>query len=185
MTQKRDGGPAFPVPQMVYPKDGAPHYIIDGGLSIRDWFAGQALPGIINGFVNEYGHLPETQAQWEGCRTEGRHLRRPHDVQPGGEMIQNLYHIEAKSTDPVTGALRLYEAPELFRQGCTPEELITTILTLQSIQDLVTRAIQDDQLELRVRMEQDGATECVTDAGTAELKESKQVGGYRLEVRAG
>lgn len=66
MTQKRDGGPAFPVPQMVYPKDGAPHYIIDGGLSIRDWFAGQALPGIINGFVNEYGHLPETQAQWEG-----------------------------------------------------------------------------------------------------------------------
>lgn len=100
-------------------------------------------------------------------------------------MIQNLYHIEAKSTDPVTGALRLYEAPELFRQGCTPEELITTILTLQSIQDLVTRAIQDDQLELRVRMEQDGATECVTDAGTAELKESKQVGGYRLEVRAG
>ena len=67
MTQKRDGGPAFPVPQMVYPKDGAPHYIIDGGLSIRDWFAGQALPGIINGVCPTNTDACRRQkAQWEG-----------------------------------------------------------------------------------------------------------------------
>ena len=160
MTQQRDGGPAFPVPQMVYPKDGAPHYVIDGGLSIRDWFAGQALPGILTAFAHQYGYMPETKDQWESVARKADICRRPHDIQEGGEMIQNLYHIEATSTDPTSGAMACHEAAAHSRPDCTSEELISTILTLQRIQDLVARAIQDDQLELRVRMEQDGATEC-------------------------
>ena len=46
-TNKQDGGQAFPVSHVVHPKDGAPHLVIEGGLSIRDWFAGQALPTVI------------------------------------------------------------------------------------------------------------------------------------------
>ena len=68
-------------------------------------------------------------------------------------MIQNLYHIEAKTIDRESGVLHSYEAAELERRDYTSEELIGTLLTLQSIQDLVARAIQDDQLELRVRAE--------------------------------
>ena len=74
MTQQRDGGPAFPVTlltsQDTVDKDGKKIGKINmpvqyPGMNLRDWFAGQALPGIINGFVNERGHLPETKDQWE------------------------------------------------------------------------------------------------------------------------
>lgn len=38
MSERDDGGPAFPRP---YSEDGA----AQGGMSLRDWFAGQALAG--------------------------------------------------------------------------------------------------------------------------------------------
>ena len=38
-TQKDNGGPAFP--------HGNPQQGGDPGMSLRDWFAGQALPGVI------------------------------------------------------------------------------------------------------------------------------------------
>lgn len=40
MTEKNDGGPAFPHMMVVGHKDYA------GGLTMRDWFAGQALSGL-------------------------------------------------------------------------------------------------------------------------------------------
>lgn len=40
MAKMKDGGPAFP----VY---GSPKYGDRNGMSLRDWFAGQALPGVI------------------------------------------------------------------------------------------------------------------------------------------
>ena len=50
MTKKiEDGGPAFP--HMA--ADGHPDYRL--GLSLRDWFAGQALVGLIPAYQAAYG----------------------------------------------------------------------------------------------------------------------------------
>lgn len=40
------GGPAFPVP-MYTNKDGNPRPIIEAGMTLRDYFAGQALAGML------------------------------------------------------------------------------------------------------------------------------------------
>lgn len=45
--QRNDGGPAFPAPmsqQTASNQDCAPY---QGGMSLRDWFAGQALAGLL------------------------------------------------------------------------------------------------------------------------------------------
>lgn len=44
MSEKTNGGPAFPTMQVGYDGAGA----IDGGMTLRDWFAGQALAGILS-----------------------------------------------------------------------------------------------------------------------------------------
>lgn len=52
MTKINDGGPAFPRPEE---RDGDGCGLREGsdGMSLRDWFAGQALTGIIaDGFVD-------------------------------------------------------------------------------------------------------------------------------------
>lgn len=42
-----DGGPAFPISQEIgRTEDGRPTTIFSPGLSLRDWFAGQALAGM-------------------------------------------------------------------------------------------------------------------------------------------
>lgn len=50
--QIKDGGPAFPWPHTQYPNGevewGSP------GMTLRDWFAGQALAGLCNG-AHGYG----------------------------------------------------------------------------------------------------------------------------------
>ena len=49
-----DGGPAFPMPGII----GADNNFIElpiQGMSLRDWFAGQALTGLI--FHDGYGHV--------------------------------------------------------------------------------------------------------------------------------
>lgn len=43
MSTHNDGGPAFPVPVHTA-TDGRTH---DGGMSLRDWLAGQALPSVL------------------------------------------------------------------------------------------------------------------------------------------
>ncbi len=45
-----DGGPAFPVPMFTREADGQPMSATEyglGGMSLRDWFAGQALAGLL------------------------------------------------------------------------------------------------------------------------------------------
>ena len=43
MTDRHDGGPAFP-------RNGQDHLDTQDGMSLRDWFAGQALnKGVVNG----------------------------------------------------------------------------------------------------------------------------------------
>lgn len=66
MTDK-DGGPAFPVRTIVSyvnDPDGSikPVYSDSNGMSLRDWFAGQALAGIIrNGILEDFE--PEVAAR--------------------------------------------------------------------------------------------------------------------------
>ena len=52
-----DGGPAFPVPSYVN-SDGETHSSQIAGMSLRDWFAGHALAGLIahNGLVDHKSH---------------------------------------------------------------------------------------------------------------------------------
>jgi len=50
MTQKDDGGPAFPVSSAVQCSDG--HH----GMSLRDWFAGQALAGLQTTLAEHFDH---------------------------------------------------------------------------------------------------------------------------------
>lgn len=58
-TPINDGGPAFPVPVVEYqgshyPMSGDPSYLKHGGgMTLRDWFAGQALSGILMNYTTE------------------------------------------------------------------------------------------------------------------------------------
>jgi len=51
MTDRDDGGPAFPFQQIG--TDGLPSNGGDAGLTIRDWFAGQALAGMLAGYCSQ------------------------------------------------------------------------------------------------------------------------------------
>ena len=50
MSQIDDGGPAFPVEPEVYNGTGL------CGMTLRDWFAGQALAGILSDPDNTWNH---------------------------------------------------------------------------------------------------------------------------------
>ncbi len=47
MTEKDDGGPAFPRPDVTWPAGHEHGTQGQSGMSLRDWFAGQAMNGII------------------------------------------------------------------------------------------------------------------------------------------
>jgi len=52
MTTKNDGGPAFPQPIHKHQFDTTPRDFTDNGcegMSLRDWFAGMALQGMLSG----------------------------------------------------------------------------------------------------------------------------------------
>lgn len=49
MTEIKDGGPAYP---NLKAHDSGPRDARNGGMSLRDWFAGQALVGILSGPMN-------------------------------------------------------------------------------------------------------------------------------------
>lgn len=60
-TPIKDGGPAFPQPMLDIPNHGPtfPGQIAANvsGMTIRDWFAGQALAGLV--FHNEFGAISD------------------------------------------------------------------------------------------------------------------------------
>jgi len=58
MAEPNDGGPAFPKPLDPYPSDGVGYE----GMSLRDWFAGQALAG----WLASYGDTPKHPATVDG-----------------------------------------------------------------------------------------------------------------------
>jgi hypothetical protein len=49
MTKPNDGGPAFPQHKFesIPGGSGAGNWVNTGGMTLRDWFAGQALAGIL------------------------------------------------------------------------------------------------------------------------------------------
>ncbi len=56
-----DGGPAFPLPPTPDPRSGNAHGVVTwesgfGGMTLRDWFAGQVMVGIM-----AYGHSESTE----------------------------------------------------------------------------------------------------------------------------
>ena len=61
MTAKNDGGPAFP----VYDDHG--QYVNGGGMTLRDYFAGQAISQIIATCANDTTH-GMTEADYFACR---------------------------------------------------------------------------------------------------------------------
>lgn len=55
MSNINDGGPAFPIAGEQWDQDGMEYRpIIEPGMSLRDWFAGQALPCIDPANVKDY-----------------------------------------------------------------------------------------------------------------------------------
>lgn len=53
-TTHNDGGPAFPVPLPAAMPDGH-YYYADGGMSLRDWLAGQAVAGMSSRYREHHG----------------------------------------------------------------------------------------------------------------------------------
>lgn len=74
MTNTIDGGPAFPSPQCG---DWSPEY----GMSLRDWFAGQALAGMM---ASDDGSTPENVAaeayEIADAMLAARSLREPRET---------------------------------------------------------------------------------------------------------
>jgi len=60
-----DGGSAFPVPMFTREADGQPMSATEyglGGMTLRDWFAGQALVGLLSGPAEEGATTPDRKA---------------------------------------------------------------------------------------------------------------------------
>ena len=58
----KDGGPAFPQPNQAHP--GNPQPDNGPGMSLRDWFAGQALVGYLADTKHPDNATPSIVAQW-------------------------------------------------------------------------------------------------------------------------
>lgn len=52
MTQKDNGKPAFPQKRLYRDSQGIDHEVQETGMTLRDWFAGQALAGLLSGPPN-------------------------------------------------------------------------------------------------------------------------------------
>jgi hypothetical protein len=63
-NQPKDGGPAFPRPGFAYPNGNAEYP--ESGMSLRDWFAGQALPWCLAEFGgNAKGMTQPVEASYQ------------------------------------------------------------------------------------------------------------------------
>lgn len=65
---KDDGGPAFPLPEWSYPH-GVSGIKIQEGMSLRDWFAGMAMQGML-AHSTRYKPRPGTSANWHEAISE-------------------------------------------------------------------------------------------------------------------
>ena len=76
MTRPYDGGPAFPVHGGHHPDDDPRNHTLGGGMTLRDWFAGQALAGIA------------ANADWWACATDDQVARQAYLI--ADEMLAEM-----------------------------------------------------------------------------------------------
>jgi hypothetical protein len=50
MSKNEDGGPAYPCERMAIGSLGQSYPVQEQGMSLRDWFAGQAMAGMLAGY---------------------------------------------------------------------------------------------------------------------------------------
>jgi hypothetical protein len=62
MSKLEPGGPAFPVSPELVDRLGCTHSQSDAGMSLRDWFAGQALTIVYCRFANGSDPTPDDLA---------------------------------------------------------------------------------------------------------------------------
>lgn len=61
MKADKDGGPAFPAVFMEKTESGTLRDVVVPGMSLRDWFAGQSLAGLVSSWYDRYANDPATQ----------------------------------------------------------------------------------------------------------------------------
>lgn len=61
MTKPFDGGPAFPVHGGHHPDDDPCNHTLGGGMTLRDWFAGQAIGAVISQFTDGFVANPASR----------------------------------------------------------------------------------------------------------------------------
>jgi hypothetical protein len=71
MNQNNDGGTAFPVIKTLGPggkagrlEDGYGSIVSEGGMSLRDWFAGQSLAELVHGADSNGYWNPDNEDVW-------------------------------------------------------------------------------------------------------------------------
>lgn len=68
MHNKDTGGPAFPVHGGHHPDDDPRNRVIGGGMTLRDWFAGQALAGLLAGYYRQTTNYNLSEAPEEAYK---------------------------------------------------------------------------------------------------------------------
>ena len=77
MTQKNDGGPAFSRAAVL---NGSNRWHgAQDGMSLRDWFAGQALAGIASMSGADFSLSPQDEANWAYERADAMLAARDKD----------------------------------------------------------------------------------------------------------
>ena len=56
MTQRNDGGPAYPIPCQFDVSCGPRFESGYGGMTLRDYFAAKAMQAFLSGHIAHYGH---------------------------------------------------------------------------------------------------------------------------------
>ena len=74
MIEKDTGGPAFPQNVFTPMPGGGGHWSHHGGMTLRDWFAGQALAGFIavEGGLDTFEIDAATAYRWADAMMEAR-----------------------------------------------------------------------------------------------------------------
>lgn len=79
--KKNDGGPAFPTPVNEYEEQNEGWEDYPKGMSLRDWFAGQALSGWMSSPAHKGTFLPADDAKYLYQVADAMIAERARDVE--------------------------------------------------------------------------------------------------------
>lgn len=86
MSTIDDGGPAFPFDEKE--STGA-HYYSHAGMSLRDWFAGQALAGEIAGYAEDTLHIPVGKTVDEALALDAKGRAKVREAMARAFMLED------------------------------------------------------------------------------------------------